>query len=390
MKKTFLLQLLLAIAIMTTCYSCEDDEVTPVTTLEIQVTIPDELVEEEKEGLNVTLSSQSTNKTYTGVTDLNGYVQIVVNEGIYNLQVNSNMEYATSYLVGSIENLSVIGATQKESVDLMVSIVSNSWVLKELYFTGSRTPEDKSYYKDKYFELVNNSDVPLYADGISLCESDGGTYSDVYEWESIVSLNDAFVAGTVYTIPGDGDDYLIQPGESVILADLAINHTLENANSYDLSHADFEWYDEHKLDSDVPEVPNMIKNFSYSASIWTPHNRGFKSYVIFKAEGSMESFITNNTIEGQTASGIPKFRVKVPNDLILDAVEMSTPTSFTTKVLSSSLDAGWAHCGDEGTERYGKCVRRKVEKVVDGRKVYQDTNNSTNDFEATVTPMPGK
>ncbi|MGQ1787792.1 MULTISPECIES: DUF4876 domain-containing protein [unclassified Saccharicrinis] len=379
-------------------FSCKDQE-TPVTMLSVEVSFPDELGGVNKDGVSLSLINQNSGKVYDGLTGTEGEWEIEIPEGVYNVSAFAEKEYTTiagsesftttANLVGTQENLSIVGKSQSLSLELSVSINSNTWVFKELYFTGSRTPEDKSYRSDKYFSIVNNSDEVLYADGISLSESHVLTSSDVYDWESIVSRDEAFVVNHIYTIPGDGTTYPVQPGETIILADLGIDHTTENPNSFDLTMADFEWWDDHSLDSDVPEVENLIKSYSSSKTIWTPHNRGLKSYIIFKQEGAMDDFLTNNVIEGQTAIGKPLIRYKVPNDVIIDAVEMSTPSSFSLKVISPALDASYTHCGDEGDERYGKCVRRKVAREVNGRKVYMDTNNSAVDFETTVTPMPG-
>ena len=56
------------------------------------------------------------------------------------------------------------------------------------------------------------------------------------------------------------------------------------------------------------------------------------------------------------------------------------------KRLPASIDAGFNYI--EGTYT-GKSVRRKEAETVNGRKVLQDTNNSTNDFEVLDTPTPG-
>ena len=133
----------------------------------------------------------------------------------------------------------------------------------------------------------------------------------------------------------------------------------------------------------------MIKYFSYSASIWTPHNRGFKSYVIFKPEGTMDEFLTTYAIDKINGNGSTSTRYKIPNAIILDAVELGTPSDFLSKALSASLDISYTHCGDADDSRYGKCVRRKTASIENGRVVYKDTNNSAIDFETTVDPKPG-
>jgi len=80
---------------------------------------------------------------------------------------------------------------------------------------------------------------------------------------------------------------------------------------------------------------------------------------------------------------------QVPNNLIIDAVECSTPSGYEWKALSPSLDLTWTHSGDGDDARYGKCVKRKVSYMDGERKVLMDTNNSAHDFIPTADPSPG-
>lgn len=377
--------------------ACTDNE-TPTTEVTITVEMPEVMrTGTSPEGLTIEITNVGNGRTYSGETDPSGAFNSIVEEGVYNIVVSGEKSYTSAIgadqfeqtvtLKGLVENISISGSWMESEVALFIAPASSGWVFKELYVTGSQTPEGKSYYKDKYFEIYNNSNEVLYADGLSLGESDHTTSSALNIWADLI--NDHFVTQVVYTVPGGGSDYPVQPGESIILADVAIDHRNDNTQSYDLSTANFEWYDDHVLDVDVPEIPNLIKNFSASASIWTPHNRGFKSYVIFKPEGSMESYLANNMIEKQNANGSTSIRYKVANSIILDAVEMGTPSDFQSKALSAALDLSYINCGDGDDSRYGKVVRRKIQTIENGRVIYMDTNHSAVDFLSTVSPKPG-
>ena len=52
------------------------------------------------------------------------------------------------------------------------------------------------------------------------------------------------------------------------------------------------------------------------------------------------------------------------------------------------LDSGWAYVANDekDTSRYGKSVRRKVLSEKNGKLIFKDTNNSTDDFEILTTP----
>ncbi|MGQ1945595.1 DUF4876 domain-containing protein [Geofilum sp. OHC36d9] len=392
------INLLLAVAMLFFAASCDDDETIPMSEFTITITLPEVMDDDvTAEGLAITLTNTINGSETTDVLNASGIYTVTLEEGIYNILVSGEKSYIsqigddqfeqTVTLTGLTENISISGTSFNTEINLFIASAGQGWVFKELYVTGSQTPEGKSYYKDKYFEIYNNTSEVLYADGISIGESDHTTSSELNIWANII--DDYFVTQVIYTIPGSGSEYPVQPGESLVLADVGIDHTADNANSIDLSGADFEWYDEHKLDVDVPEVPNLIKNFSSSASIWTPHNRGFKSYVIFRPEEAMTDFMETNLIEKQNANGSTSIRYKVSNSSIIDAVEMGTPSDFLSKALSPALDLSYINCGDGDDARYGKVVRRKVQTVEDNRIIYMDTNNSAVDFLSTVDPKPG-
>lgn len=82
-------------------------------------------------------------------------------------------------------------------------------------------------------------------------------------------------------------------------------------------------------------------------------------------------------------------RYQVPNEWIIDAVNISNKAQYAWNVVDASLDMGYTYCGEVQLDknRYNKSVRRKVlTTTIDGRKILQDTNNSTEDFEAQATP----
>ncbi|MDG5800613.1 DUF4876 domain-containing protein [Marinilabiliaceae bacterium ANBcel2] len=380
--------------------SCsDDDDKVAMTEFLVSVVMPDVMGDSvTPEGLSVELTNMGNGRETIGEVDDTGSYTVTIEEGVYEIVVSGEKSYTsqigedqfeqTVTVTGLAENISISGNWDEKEIALFIAPSNQGWVFKELYVTGSQTPEGRMYYKDKYFEIYNNTNEVLYADGISIGESDHTTSSDINPWADII--DDYFVTHVVYTIPGDGTEVPVNPGESLIIADIGIDHTQDNPNAIDLSFADFEWYDDHPLDVDVPDVPNMIKYFSSSASIWTPHNRGFKSYVIFRYdEGSMEEYMDNYMVERVAPSGSTLIRYKVPNSIILDAVEMGTPSDFSSKALSPALDLSYINCGDGDESRFGKVVRRRVQSRENGRVIYQDTNNSAVDFHSTVEPQPG-
>jgi len=374
---------------------CQLKEV-PFTKVEVTVTLPDDAVQGGKDGYVVKLTNIATGRSQSLTTDTTGVLVITAEEGVYNVEVAGQKTLTTIVSKGTtqqvftqtvdirglIEKSLVTGGKVSVTVPLQIAQKGNGFVIQEIYFTGSTTPANGSYYQDQYIEIYNNSDSVLYADGLSIVESNHLSNTAVSEYTNYP--NDLIV-GALYTIPGDGKTYPVQPGQSVVVASLGINHKTANANSpVDLSKADFEWYDSGK-DVDVPEVPNMIRNFCYSNTIWVLHVKGYHAYAIFKAPGTYADFLTQNTISVQTASGTSVTRIKVPNSLILDGVELGTAGAIGSKSLSTSIDVSYTYC--DGSY-IGKSVRRKVLKSENGRAVLQDTNNSGKDFIPNATPKP--
>jgi len=77
----------------------------------------------------------------------------------------------------------------------------------------------------------------------------------------------------------------------------------------------------------------------------------------------------------------------MPKSAIFDAVEYrDNLTEVDYKRLDPSLDAGLTG----GLETYqGKSIQRKIDRIVDGRIILMDNNNSSIDFEILDTPTPG-
>jgi hypothetical protein len=368
----------------------------PFTNVLVGITLPEDALQAGKDGYIIVLTNIATGRKQIDTTDITGQISLKAEEGVYNVEVTAIKTLTTTVTNGSsqqtyTQEVEIRGLTEKAlvtgeqvelNVDLLIAQKGNGFVIQEVYYTGSNTPANGNYYQDQYIEIYNNTDSVLYADGLSVAESNHLNTLSIPEYANYP--NDLIV-GAIYTIPGDSNDYPVLPGKSIIVASLGINHKTANANSpADLQKADFEWFDAGK-DVDVPEVPNMIRNFCYSNTIWVLHTRGGHAYAIFKAPGNYTDFVTQNTVSILTASGSSVPRVKVPNSLILDAVDLGLGGIIGSKSLSSAIDVSFTYCDASYS---GKSVRRKVLKWENGRAILQDTNNSAKDFIPNATPKP--
>ena len=292
-------------------------------------------------------------------------------------------------------------------VDLYADFVINGegdFVLAEIFFAGTETPEGKRYIGDKYFVVYNNSTDTLSADGLILLEADLNSVQK-YDLGDHDFRDKYFAVDAMYRIPGDGNDHRVAPGKALLIADNAMNHKPANVNSFDLSTADFEWYDVSSsagaTDVDNPDVPNMDKLYCYTYTIWVPHNQGHKSFALARfpqgvtaadyfATDSLYVMYDYETVTSAGTFAQSRKSYMIPNGWIVDLVNMAPSETFQWLTGSDKLDAGYAYVAPTGSDvtRFGKAVRRKTKATMNGLRMLQDTNNSSDDFEMGVAADP--
>ena len=269
-------------------------------------------------------------------------------------------------------------------VSLSIKAKGNDFIIEEIFFAGTATLEGKQYFGDQYIKLYNPTNKVLYADGLVLADSEFLTVTKRDYTPDVMA--EAFTAGSMVQIPGTGTQYPVQPGKSIVIAEQGINHKENNPNSIDLSKADFEnFYPPRVKDVDGVGVTNNINLHG----IFIFNNRGNRSYVIARFPEGTATATLQYDYEYKVATKLMQRQaLKIPNNWIVDAVNLSTKTGFEWIVTSSSLDSGWAYVANDEKDasRYGKSVRRKVLSQNNGKPIFKDTNNSTEDFEILTTP----
>lgn len=300
---------------------------------------------------------------------------------------------------GAKQNIEVKGGTV--SLDLSVYVLNKDekgdFVIAEVFAAGSLNEEtNKQYNGDQYIRIHNNSSETLYADGLVLLESKFLTVTKNDYTPDI--MEEAMTVQVIAMVPGNGTDYPVLPGESITICDNAINHKEANPGSADLSKADFEWYTQSTStsnpDIDNPDVPNLDMMYNYTKTVWVLAKQGNKAYAIGRlpTEMTSETYLADYKYEytytlptGNQSKVFKEY--KFPNSWIIDAVNMSPKNKYVWNLTSMALDMGYTYIGVNSTiaENYGKAVvRRTAYTTEDGRKVLQDTNNSSVDFEPSV------
>src|SRR5690606_16712516 len=108
----------------------------------------------------------------------NGGFSISAPAGSYAITLSGDISYSRDGLDfegevrGVLDGAVISGAQKALTLELFLYNNKTGFVLSEIYFTGSLTPEGKTYNGDKYFVVYNNSADVLYADGLVFAESD--------------------------------------------------------------------------------------------------------------------------------------------------------------------------------------------------------------------------
>ncbi|WP_298641176.1 DUF4876 domain-containing protein [uncultured Prevotella sp.] len=419
--KTFrLFMILLCVTAIASCSSDDGSSVdTTPTDLKIMFQLPDGYADDATlTDLSLTLTDINTQRktTFNGnaAEDLSITLKAVPG-GYYRIDATGKLNYRNKDLVGKqvdvlaySEGIILTREAPIAALKLQVTsqpeadpadIAYRGFVLGEIFCAGTANRQGNYYYADKYFVIYNNTDHVLYADSLVIAESDFLTTMK-QEYTPDIMPTDMAVSA-MYMIPGSGHDVPVQPGGKLLVVDNAVNHTVANPNSWDMTKADYEWYDESTnpqfTDIDNPNVPNLERIYSSTLTLWSPHSQGFKSYALARMHADRKTFLTDYMYDytyhlvGQIGEAdMTGSAYRLSNSWILDAVNMSVPALFQWIVTSPTLDKGYTYCADFGWDdsRYGKSVRRKV-KAMDGtRAILQDTNNSTDDFEPRTKADP--
>ncbi len=323
--------------------------------------------------------------------------------GIYTVAISgeSTANGFTYMFNGNLSNVYVLDNGKQLDLE-MAAARSGSILFKEIYYSGSKKGGKTNYFRDQFYELYNNSNQVQYLDGLCI----GNLFpinatSNKYTWERPDADNYVYFE-SIWQVPFDRTNpnnkkYPLQPGESVILAQMAVDHTAENFNPdspVNLQDAEFEFYLKTTANTfDNTDCDNMIPAYwkkSASTAQWMPSING-PALAIFYPDEQMAAVMYDPDYEqiysstwvlgNKTNKGKDVFM-----DCIVDAVElMLNESKITQKRMPAILDAGATWTG--GTYN-AKSVGRKIkETTADGRVIYQDTNNSLDDFQIHDTPV---
>jgi hypothetical protein len=394
MKKFFLIVLILS---GITIISCKKDGA-KLYDVKVTVAYPAGYTVSDLSKIKVTMKNVLTAREDTARTDNTGVANFKLEAGAYTLSATTK---STDFAFNGIkDNLTVApviaNVTNSFSLTLEAVALKGGLVFKEIYYTGSQTSTGGSYYSDQFHEIYNNSDSVIYLDGLCIgCLEPTSSTADVWVKTDGTVDDNLPVTFHAWMFPGTGKTNPLQPRTSIVLAQDGINHKTDpNGNPLspvNLANAQFETYVAASgKDTDTPGVPNLTLMYTTSTTMfdWLSSVSG-AAIILFRIPTGLDytSFV-NNPANFKTKPGTSSTTqyFMVNKSWVIDAVEevQADPTK-QYKRLPTSLDAGKVYCSSSYNS---KSIRRKVDKIINGKVVYKDTNNSTVDFLTDQTPTP--
>lgn len=345
--------------------------------IEIQATDASNSIEDFA-GFAYEIYNQNTSKTTKGTLDASGKASLPLEVGNYNFTVEKEE-------VGFGSKLNVaINSDQVVVIPIeLIKQTLEGLVISELFTAGEGAEDEYGEYvelSDQYVVIHNNSNQVKYLDGVSYAITNHWNKFPYNELIEKALQENAVFADLVYTFPGTGKDYPIQPGQEMVLARSARDFSEggTNKDAADLSGVNFEIV-MPSGDTDNPNVPNMIINGTTRVDL-LGYGVGYAPAFLFKQEGDLTEFLTNNSevVEGMLGS---KTIFKIPSDIIIDGVETGQVDQVRYKSLTNVVDRGFITVTDTGTR---EVYVRKLKTTQTDKKEYVDTNNATTDFEIKV------
>lgn len=400
MKKINILSLLIASLSLWGCMKDlkTDDFTDDALSSEISVTVKmPQGYDYETSGLVIKLIDPGSGLEFSGTTNQAGTATIRVAPGNY-LASTETKHVGTGGVIfifnGTSEKIRVTPKDPKQvSANLTLNVSrSGQIVIKEFYYGGCMNPATgKSYSKDTYFILYNNSDQTAYLDSLCVGVTDpynAPTNGKVSNWVKpyTTELRDSVPNVTMaWIFPGNGTSHPLQPGEEVVVSLNAINHKTICSTSVNLGKLGY-WamYDAIQTKGQSTPEPgvNLLISFwkrgsatSYVISTSSP------ALFIYTLGGKNPAQFVTDTYTPNPSGSTSFDCLMVDKNLILDGVECLR-SETDSKRLRPEIDNGFAMTDGSGT---GQCVHRNIDETATaaagGRIVYMDTNNSSNDFE---------
>ena len=284
----------------------------------------------------------------------------------------------------------------------------------------------KRYYSrvdnDQYITIYNPSKQTLYLDSLAIVTNqiDPRIIFEFAPGDNFV--NSYYGVNSIMCFPGKGHDYPVKPGQTIVIANHAIDHAKdyekylddngENLKEYegidqflDLSKADFEWSPSTDKNNN-PNVPDLMPITPGRAMSTIPEAVGlalvrlpwspatFAQYEKRNAEADKKAKVKNpvHYINVTNTDFADFIAVEIPFNNVIDCMTICPRKRFSMK--PSKLDKGFLGVTEENFSSYNnenllKVMGLSLQRKFDG-KGFVDTDNTTTDFEVKPASLSRK
>ena len=345
-------------------------------------------------GVKVTFTNVTTGQVFETETGSDCFATVDIDPGVYSIGISGTANYnGSKYLInGNVPSISLFETVTKEEAEndeafnLTVRPAKvGSLCISEIYYCGVAP----YYFRDQTYQFYNNGDEVVYLDGVCFAQLHPNiATANLPSWPDEDGTDNYVYGMMVWQFPGTGKDYPLNPGESVIVVQEARDHTQNNPNSFDNSSAEWECWtgNASRVNLDVANMPLLFYTGTLNKMQWLTSVFGAAFCLYMPEDGIVDSSYYSNTgTHVQSEVNKTAKYAKITADSILDGIELlPNMSSLNMKRIPGFVDAGGTSVG--GTY-LGKTVSRKViDTRSDGTPIYQDTNNSTDDFQINDSP----
>ena len=291
--------------------------------------------------------------------------------------------------------------------------------------TRAATSEKRFYTRvdnDQYITIYNPSKQTLYLDSLAIVTNqiDPRVIFEFAPGDNFV--NSYYGVNSIMCFPGKGHDYPVKPGQTIVIANHAIDHAKdyekylddngENLKEYegidqflDLSKADFEWSPSTDKNNN-PNVPDLMPITPNRAMSTIPEAVGlalvrlpwspatFAQYEKRNPEADKKAKVKNpvHYINVTNTDFADFIAVEIPFNNVIDCMTICPRKRFLMK--PSKLDKGFLGVTEENFSSYNnenllKVMGLSLQRKFDG-KGFVDTDNTTTDFEVKPASLPRK
>lgn len=275
---------------------------------------------------------------------------------------------------------------------------------------------------DQYITIYNPSKQTLYLDSMAIVTNqiDPRVIFEFAPGDNFV--NSYYGVNSIMCFPGKGHDYPVKPGQTIVIANHAIDHAKdyekylddngENLKEYegidqflDLSKADFEWSPSTDKNNN-PNVPDLMPITPNRAMSTIPEAVGlalvrlpwspatFAQYEKRNAEADKKAKVKNpvHYINVTNTDFADFIAVEIPFNNVIDCMTICPRKRFLMK--PSKLDKGFLGVTEENFSSYNnenllKVLGLSLQRKFDG-KGFVDTDNTTTDFEVKPASLSRK